>query len=58
MVGSWGLEPQTSTVSIQQAKWEGMRRSKRKLHEHKPLPPILAPLSGIEFSRFASSCNG
>ena len=34
MVGSWGLEPQTSTVSIQQAKWERMRRSERKLQEH------------------------
>jgi hypothetical protein len=58
MVGSWGLEPQTSTVSIQQAKWERMRRSECKLQEYKPLTPIFAPLIGIEFPRFAGSCNG
>ena len=41
MVGPWGLEPQTSTVSIRLAMWEVMRRSEYKLHNQNALRELL-----------------
>jgi len=38
MVGTWGLEPQTSTVSILRTVMYQMRTSERKLHERNNLP--------------------
>ncbi len=43
MVGPWGLEPQTSTVSIRQAVTEAMSRSERKPHTLHYLAPVRTP---------------
>jgi hypothetical protein len=58
MVGTWGLEPQTSTVSILRTMMEGMRLSECKLHAINALALIERHSRLVRVAHFSKHLDG
>ena len=56
MVGTWGLEPQTSTVSILGTMMERMGTSEYKLHSYNDLRRLYAVIAWIEQYSISLTC--